>query len=63
VTALASSLLLASADAAQRVGSGKLVGGWEYVWAAYLVLWIVLAVYGGQLWLVHRREVDGKGDA
>lgn len=26
-----------------------IVGGWEYVWAAYAVVWTGLALYGGRL--------------
>ena len=29
--------------------NGSIVGGWEYVWAAYLITWAALAVYGGSL--------------
>lgn len=31
--------------------NGVIIGGWEYVWAAYLITWAALALYGGSLWL------------
>jgi hypothetical protein len=27
------------------VGSGMIQGGWEFVWSAYGLTWVVLAVY------------------
>ena len=29
--------------------NGTIIGGWEYVWAAYAVTWTALAVYAGSL--------------
>jgi hypothetical protein len=34
------------------MGGGTVTGGWEFVWAAYIITWAALAVYGG--WLVVR---------
>ena len=31
--------------------TGQIVGGWEYVWAAYIVTWVFLAGYSISLWL------------
>lgn len=45
-----------------RVGSGKLEGGWEYIWACYVIAWIGIALYAGSLWLRGRR-VHRKGSA
>jgi hypothetical protein len=39
------------ADAASRVGSGRITGGWEYVWAAYGITWAVVACYAFSLWV------------
>ena len=41
---------------AAEVGSGKLEGGWEYVWGAYGVFWVSLALYGASL-LMRTREL------
>jgi hypothetical protein len=49
-----SSLVLLAADApdvTQRVGSGMIVGGWGYVWAAYAITWSVISLYGLSLWV------------
>ena len=37
-----------------QVGSGRIVGGWEYVWTSYGLTWTVIAVYGLTLWLRSR---------
>lgn len=34
------------------IGEGTIAGGWEFVWAAYIITWASLAAYGG--WLVAR---------
>jgi hypothetical protein len=46
-------LLLAqqAADPAHRVGSGRIQGGWEYVWAAYAITWAAIVLYTISLWL------------
>ncbi len=33
--------------------TGELQGGWNYIWAAYIVVWAGLFLYGGSL--VRRR--------
>jgi hypothetical protein len=35
---------------------GHVVGGWEYVWAAYVLTWAGLLFYGGSLWLQRRKD-------
>ena len=47
--------LLCSTVLAQ-VGSGRIQGGWEYVWGAYILTWSALTVYAGSLWLRLRRK-------
>ncbi len=44
-TALHMSTLLA------QVGSGRVQGGWEYIWASYAIAWGSLALYALSLWL------------
>ncbi len=36
---------------AARVGSGRIEGGWGYVWVAYAITWSALALYALSLWL------------
>jgi hypothetical protein len=43
-------LLVAQANPALQVGAGKVLGGWEFVWASYGVFWGALALYGLSLW-------------
>ncbi len=50
-------LLAQAAQPAYRVGSGRIVGGWAYVWAAYGIAWGALALYALSLWL--RRAPSG----
>lgn len=45
----------------QQVGGGQVVGGWGYIWAAYLVTWVSIAGYGLSLWL--RRPSQEREDA
>ena len=42
------------------VGSGRIQGGWEYVWGAYGVSWVALVLYAVSLW-VRRPKGDSKG--
>ncbi|HLM42487.1 MAG TPA: hypothetical protein VEY88_25575 [Archangium sp.] len=44
-TALYLSTLLA------QVGSGRLQGGWEYIWASYAIAWGSLSLYALSLWM------------
>ncbi|MFP2929267.1 hypothetical protein ACLESO_29510 [Pyxidicoccus sp. 3LG] len=50
-----STLLVLAAQAAQtapgQVGSGRLVGGWGYVWACYAVTIAMLVLYSLSLWV------------
>ena len=34
-----------------QVGAGRIQGGWEYIWAAYLIAWASLSLYALSLWL------------
>jgi hypothetical protein len=43
---------------ASEVGSGKIKGGWEFVWAAYIITWVGVVVYGLSLWLRHKSQKD-----
>ena len=54
MNALLSCLLLAQSAAPVRVG--KIVGGWEYVWAAYAVTWAILVLYTISLWVRRTRS-------
>ncbi len=55
---LFSSLVTLATAAAGEVGSGRLVGGWNYVWGAFGLLWGAVALYGIWLLVTHRREVS-----
>jgi hypothetical protein len=44
-TALHMSTLLA------QVGSGRIQGGWEYIWSAFFIAWASLSLYALSLWL------------
>jgi hypothetical protein len=48
---LSLALLAQAADAASRVGVGRIVGGWDFVGAAYGVTWGGLALYALSLWV------------
>jgi len=43
-------LLSQVADAAERVGSGRIQGGWEFVWASYAVAYLSMVLYAVSLW-------------
>ncbi len=49
-------LVLAQAAAADapRVGMGRIVGGWGYIWLAYGLTWSGLFLYGLSLYLRRR---------
>ncbi len=36
------------------VGTGRIVGGWGYIWASYIITWVGVAAYGLSLWLRRR---------
>jgi hypothetical protein len=46
-------LLLAqqASDPIHSVGSGRIQGGWEYVWASYAIAWGAIIGYALFLWL------------
>ncbi|MCI0570578.1 MAG: hypothetical protein L0Y66_07495 [Myxococcaceae bacterium] len=57
------SLLLVAqvtADAAARVGEGRIQGGWGYVAASYAIAYGAMAAYAVSLWL--RRPRGGKSE-
>ncbi len=45
--------LLLGAEARQM---GKIVGGWEYVWACYLLTWAGIVIYAATLFLRYRAQ-------
>lgn len=47
---MSSFFLLAQAGYAMQVGSGKIQGGWEYVYASYGLTYVGLLLYGLSLW-------------
>lgn len=48
-------LVLAQAQA-PAVGAGRLVGGWEYIGAAYALSALGLVLYGLSLWVRLRKQ-------
>jgi hypothetical protein len=50
-------LLAQAADAAARVGSGRIVGGWGYVWVSYAIAYGSMGLYALSLWV--RRPAQG----
>lgn len=52
-------LLAQAADAASRVGVGRIVGGWDFVGAAYGVSWAGLVLYALSLWVRRPRAAPG----
>lgn len=46
----------ATADAAARVGVGRIVGGWGYVWACYGIAYGTMAAYALSLWVRRPRQ-------
>jgi hypothetical protein len=55
-------LLLAqqASDASSRVGSGRIQGGWEYVWASYAITWGAIILYTIFLWRRRPEATTGK---
>jgi len=39
-----------ASDVSSRVGSGRIQGGWEYVWVSYAITWGALILYTIFLW-------------
>ncbi len=54
-------LLLLAQEAANPIGSGQLTGGWEYIWAAYVVSWCGIVGYSLSLWLRLRGQSAKEG--
>jgi hypothetical protein len=50
MSALTTLAVLAQA-AAGEVGSGRIQGGWGYVWVSYGITWGALALYALSLWV------------
>lgn len=50
------------ADAAARVGVGRIVGGWEYVYSGYGIAYAAMAGYAVYLWVRGRRTEDSSRD-
>lgn len=48
--------LLQGASGAEGVGTGRIVGGWEYVYAAYGITYAAIIVYTISLWLRRRGD-------
>lgn len=48
-------LLLAQAEA-PRVGMGRIVGGWEFVTASYVLTALGIVLYAASLWVRRRKE-------
>ena len=46
-----SELALLAQAAAGEVGSGRIQGGWGYVWVSYGIAWGSIALYSLSLWL------------
>jgi hypothetical protein len=53
--------LLQGASTAEGVGAGRIVGGWEYVCAAYGITYAAIVIYTISLWL-RRRSVQQSED-
>ncbi len=48
-------VLLAQTDPS-RVGVGKIIGGWEFVTAAYVLTLLGIVLYAASLWVRRRKE-------
>ncbi len=48
-------LVLAQAAATEAPRMGRIVGGWEYVWACYILTWAGIVLYAGSLFLRRRK--------
>jgi hypothetical protein len=44
-------LMVLAQAAAGQVGSGRVAGGWSYVWVSYGITWGSLCLYSLSLWL------------
>lgn len=54
-----SSLMVLAQAAAGEVGSGRIQGGWGYVWVSYGITWGALALYSLSLWLRRPKSSPG----
>ncbi|WP_307732545.1 hypothetical protein [Stigmatella ashevillensis] len=54
-----SSLMVLAQAAAGQVGSGRIQGGWGYVWVSYGITWGALALYSLSLWLRRPQATPG----
>lgn len=54
-----SSLVVLAQAAAGEVGSGRIQGGWGYVWVSYGITWGSLALYSLSLWLRRPKSSPG----
>ncbi|WP_426751650.1 hypothetical protein [Myxococcus sp. Y35] len=48
---LSTQMLWVLAAAPGQVGSGRIVGGWGYVWACYAITVAMLVLYAVSLWV------------
>ncbi|HEX8697206.1 MAG TPA: hypothetical protein VF815_00075 [Myxococcaceae bacterium] len=53
------SLAVLAQAAAGEVGSGRIQGGWGYVWASYGIAWGAIALYSLSLWLRRPKASPG----
>ena len=58
MSVLAQLAVLAQA-AAGEVGSGRIQGGWGYVWTSYGIAWGSIALYSLSLWLRRPKTSPG----
>lgn len=50
--------LQAAPHADPQVGAGRIVGGWEYVWAGYGIALAALVLYSLSLWFRRPRSTE-----
>ena len=53
------SLVVLAQAAAGEVGSGRIQGGWSYVWVSYGITWGAIALYSLSLWLRRPKTSPG----
>jgi hypothetical protein len=53
------SLVVLAQAAAGEVGSGRIQGGWGYVWVSYGIAWGAIALYSLSLWLRRPKTSPG----
>jgi hypothetical protein len=58
LTSIAEFAVLAQ-SAAGEVGSGRIAGGWGYVWTSYGIAWGSIALYSLSLWLRRPKASPG----